>query len=51
MATFMYNCNDDLPVVNAEFVVDLGSAEGQALVLQFGVTHTLHRVPIKTKQK
>ncbi len=45
-----YNCNDDLPVVNAEFVVNFWSAEGQALVLQPGVTHTLHRVPVKTKQ-
>jgi hypothetical protein len=41
---------DDLPVVNAEFVVDLGSAEGQALVLQLGVTQTLYGVPVKTKQ-
>jgi hypothetical protein len=36
---------EGLPVLNAEFVVDVGGADGQALVVQLGVGQPLHRVP------
>ena len=43
--TSLVHCDEDLPVLDAELVVEVGRADGQALVLRPRVIQALHRVP------